>query len=129
MSIEYDTHTIIDIGSEEEFAWIIKESSVPVVVDLWAPWCAPCRMQEPILEECAAQWGAHALIAKVNVDVVPGIVEQLCVQGIPTLIIFRDGRELRRLAGVQSVRTLAKALWVSEDIHRRKTGSLSPLST
>lgn len=67
-----------------------------VLVDFWATWCGPCRMQSPIVDEIAAD-GAHVL--KVNVDEAPELAAKFLVDSIPTLVIFKDGREVRRFVG------------------------------
>lgn len=76
------------------------------LVDFWAPWCRPCLMQAPILEEVARVLLEKATIAKVNVDDTPALAERFMVQGIPTLIIFQDGKPAKRLVGVQTRQTL-----------------------
>jgi len=76
------------------------------LIDFWAPWCGPCLMQKPILEEIAQTFLEKATIAKVNVDDYPVLAERFNVQGIPTLIIFKDGKAVRRFMGVQSRQVL-----------------------
>lgn len=82
----------------------------PVLIDFWAPWCGPCRMQGPILEEVARTIGAKAVVAKVNVDEEPLLASQFGVQSIPTLVILKDGRIHQRMVGVQPAHVLASAL-------------------
>ncbi|MPM60223.1 hypothetical protein SDC9_107074 [bioreactor metagenome] len=72
------------------------------LVDFWAPWCGPCRMQMPIIEETIAVLPAGVRIAKVNVDEAADLARKFEVRGVPTWIVFKDGRELRRAGGVQN---------------------------
>ena len=67
------------------------------LVDSWAPWCGPCRMQGPILDRVAMQTQGKATVAKVNVDSSPGVATTYGIQSIPTLIVFRDGKPVRRV--------------------------------
>jgi len=107
-----ETHSanIVNLGSEAAFTTNVLQASKPVLVDLWAPWCGPCRAQAPVLERLAGQLGDAARIVKVNVDQFPRIASELGVQGIPTLVIFRDGKESERFVGLQTYETLKEAL-------------------
>ena len=80
------------------------------LVDFWAPWCTPCQMQGPILEEVARDVDGQSKIAKLNVDEAQSIAVQFGVQSIPTLILFKDGSEVRRFVGVQSGEILIDAI-------------------
>jgi thioredoxin 1 len=82
----------------------------PALIDFWAPWCGPCLMQGPILDEVAKGAGPNAIVAKINVDEEPGIASQFGVQSIPTLLVLKDGQILQRLVGVQSAQVLTSAL-------------------
>lgn len=82
----------------------------PVLIDFWAPWCGPCRMQGPILDEVAKSAGAKAIVAKVNVDEEPLLAGQFGVQSIPTLVVLKEGRIQSRMVGVQPAHTLLAAL-------------------
>jgi len=74
-------------------------ASVPVVVDLWAPWCGPCRALAPILEQLAHQRAGRLKVVKVNVEEAPALASRFGVQGIPLLVLLKDGQEVERLAG------------------------------
>ncbi len=80
------------------------------LVDFWATWCGPCRAQGPIIEKIAAKYGDRAKIGKMNVDENRGVPGQFGITGIPTMIIFKDGREAKRFIGLQQEKTLASAL-------------------
>jgi len=98
---------IVDLnGSNYEDA---AKSGV-VLVDFWAPWCGPCKMQTPILEKLAAELGDKALIAKVNVDECPELAAKYGIRSIPTLILLKDGESKQQLVGLQQQAALASAI-------------------
>jgi thioredoxin 1 len=80
------------------------------LVDFWAPWCGPCRMQTSILETLSAKISGKAKIAKVNVDDEPGLAAKFGVRSIPTLLLFKNGKVVRQFVGVQQESTLAAAI-------------------
>ena len=85
--------------SQEAFNREVLESDVPVLVDLWAPWCGPCKMLGPVVEEVAAE-STGVKVVKVNVDEAMDIAQQYRVVSIPTLLVFKDGQEVKRSIGV-----------------------------
>src|SRR6202030_459139 len=89
---------IVDAG-DDTFAEVAERASVPVVVDLWAPWCGPCRMVSPALAQVATDLAGQVKLVKVNVDESPKIQQRFGVQAIPTLMVLRHGQVAARRAG------------------------------
>jgi thioredoxin 1 len=85
--------------SDDAFEKTVLGSSVPVLVDFWAPWCGPCKMIAPSVEELAKEYDGKALIAKVNTDDHPLWASRFGIMGIPTLIVFKGGKEVDRVVG------------------------------
>jgi thioredoxin len=89
---------------------VLQASAQPVLVDFWAAWCAPCRMVAPTLDALAAESRGRYRIAKLNVDENKQTAAQFRIQGIPTLLIFKDGQLVERIVGVEPKQTLAARL-------------------
>jgi thioredoxin 1 len=85
--------------SDEAFEKTVLNSEVPVVVDFWAPWCGPCKMVEPVLEQIADDYAGKLLVAKVNTDEHPQWAQQFGVQGIPTMLFIADGKVVHQQVG------------------------------
>jgi thioredoxin 2 len=88
----------ISIG-EADLAQEVLRETIPTAVDFWAPWCGPCRMMGPILDDIARSYPGRIKVVKVNSDENPNLSVQFGIQGIPTLVLFRDGKEVDRLVG------------------------------
>ncbi len=95
--------------SKTNFGNLIN-SSTPVIMDFYADWCAPCRIQSPILEKLKAEMGDAVKIVKIDVDKNPAIAQQLQIMGIPTLMIFQNGKAVWRASGVQQIPVLKKQI-------------------
>jgi thioredoxin 1 len=85
--------------TDETFEEMVLHSPLPVLVDFWAPWCGPCRMVAPIVEELAKAYDSRVLIAKIDTDENVRVATELGITGIPTLILFKDGQEVDRVIG------------------------------
>ena len=101
-------------AGDDDFEQVVTAASLPVLVDLWAPWCGPCRVVEPGVERAARSLAGRLKVVKVNVDEAPRTAERLGVQGIPTLVLLRDGREVARQVGAVPPPALLR--WAEEAI-------------
>ena len=95
---------VSDTSFEEE----VLRSDKPVLVDFWAAWCAPCRMVAPVVEAVADEYKDGARVVKLNVDDNPSIAQRYGIKGIPTMILFRSGKEEERVVGATSRESLSR---------------------
>lgn len=100
---------VVDIGVDN-FTSEVLQAEKPVLVDFWAPWCGPCKMVGPIVEILAEENADKISVGKLNVDENQALAGQFGVRGIPTLIFFKGGQEVKRVVGAQSKAQLQKAI-------------------
>lgn len=94
----------------DNFEAEVLKSDIPVMVDFWATWCGPCQMQGPVVEQAAEEMAGTVKVGKLNVDEEGSIAQQYGVMSIPTLIVFKDGKEVRRAVGFQTMEQLKKLM-------------------
>jgi thioredoxin 2 len=96
--------------TDASFAQDVERSPVPVLVDAWAPWCGPCHMIAPIIDQLAAELAGRVRVVKLNVDDNPETAARFGLRSIPTLLVLKDGREVDRLVGVQPKQEITRRL-------------------
>jgi thioredoxin 1 len=106
MSDQYQSIKLTDENFERE----VLASPIPVLVDFWAPWCGPCRMLSPIVEDLAVEFAGQAKVAKLNVDDYEQLATQYNISAIPTLILFHEGHAVDQVTGVVRRPVLADKL-------------------
>lgn len=96
--------------TDSTFKQEVLESDAPVLVDFWAPWCGPCRMVAPVVDEIAEQYNGQVKVVKVNTDENPSVASQYGIRSIPTLMIFKGGQRVDMVVGAVPKTTLANTL-------------------
>lgn len=99
--------------TEAEFDEVVLGSKLPVLVDFWAPWCNPCKMLGPVIDEIADEVDDKALVCKVNIDEEQNLAQEYRVMSIPTLLYFKDGKVVNQMVGVRPKEELLDALELS----------------
>jgi thioredoxin 1 len=93
------SHTHPFTFTETDFQHQVVDQSLPILVDFWAPWCGPCRLLAPVLDEIAADFEGRIIVGKVNVDEQPQLAARYGIRSIPTLLIFKDGQVVDQTVG------------------------------
>lgn len=96
--------------TDATFAAEVESSALPVLVDMWAPWCGPCRTIAPWIEELATEMAGRLRVTKMNIDENPATAARFKVQSIPTLLVLKNGREIDRIVGAQPKTEIARRL-------------------
>ena len=96
--------------TDASFAQDVERSPVPVLVDAWAPWCGPCHMIAPVIDQLATELAGRVRVVKLNVDDNPRTAARFDLRSIPTLLVLKDGREIDRLVGVQPKQEIMRRL-------------------
>ena len=104
--------------TDETFEELVLGAELPVMVDFWAPWCGPCRMIAPVVEELASVYSGRAVMAKINTDENAYTPSRYGIMGIPTLILFKNGEEVDRVVGFAPRKSLEERLQAVMDRHK-----------
>jgi thioredoxin 2 len=102
----------VPVHSAEVFDELVGAAQVPVLVDFWAAWCGPCHAVAPELEKVATERSGKVVVAKVDTEALPEVAARFGIRSIPTMILFRDGRESKRVAGAMPARAIEEQLGV-----------------
>jgi thioredoxin 2 len=108
-AVLHTSSEVVDVN-DARFEEQVLSSPLPVLLDVWAPWCVPCRGMEPVIEELASSLTGRVRVSKLNIDRSPQAAARLRIQGVPTLIVFKGGREVSRMVGARGKGELMRVL-------------------
>jgi thioredoxin 2 len=97
----------VELG-EAQFETFVQRTALPVLADFWAPWCGPCRQMAPHFERAAQALKDRVRLVKVNTEEAPGLAARYAIRAIPTLVLFKDGAEVKRVSGAMDAGALAR---------------------
>jgi thioredoxin 2 len=110
---------IVDAG-DSDFAEVVEQGTMPVLVDLWAPWCGPCRLISPVLEQLAIEKAGEVKLVRVNADEAPELSRRFNIASIPTLLVLRGGQVVAERIGAASAPTLRP--WLEDAVKKAPAG-------
>jgi thioredoxin 2 len=100
----------VPVTSTADFDELVRDAPAPVLVDFWAAWCGPCRMVAPEMEKIARDRAGDVIVAKVDTEALPAVAQRFTIRNIPTMVLFRNGAEARRLSGAMAAAEITKQL-------------------
>ncbi len=98
------------VFTDQDFETEVEKSKTPVVVDFWAPWCAPCRIVSPVIDELAKEYQGKVKVGKLNVDDNPNTAQKFGIMSIPSVLIFKEGKPLKTMVGARGREDYQKAI-------------------
>jgi thioredoxin 2 len=111
-------------ADDDTFAVVVEQATIPVLIDLWAPWCGPCRMVTPALENLARQYAGQVKLVKINVDESPQVGQRFGVRGIPTLLVLHRGQVVSSQVGAAPEPALRS--WLEDALSKAQAQSAAP---